>query len=142
MPKMFSPSKMFFLKKFSHENMKKPASKVAKPAQIQPKSQFLFHKNLPPRDFSIMTSSRMQMKGLKNTAFFFAILKLSLWALYCDKMFKMKGTIVMIGHAAGRSAKAQVYLLRGHTLTTWIRRGRQVHQVDSRYNFSHVTKHR
>ena len=35
--------------------MKKPASKVAEPAQIQPKSQFLFHKNLPPRDFSIMT---------------------------------------------------------------------------------------
>ena len=34
---------------------KKLASKVAKPAQIQPKSQFLFHKNLPPRDFSIMT---------------------------------------------------------------------------------------
>ena len=26
-------------------------------AQIQPKSQFLFHKNLPPRDFSIMTLS-------------------------------------------------------------------------------------
>ena len=40
---------------FAHENMKKPASKVAKPAQIQPKSQFLFHKNLPPRNFSIMT---------------------------------------------------------------------------------------
>ena len=37
--------------------MKKPASKAAKPAQIQPKSQFLFHKNLPPRDFSIMTLS-------------------------------------------------------------------------------------
>ena len=35
--------------------MKKTASKVAKRAQIQPKSQFLFHKNLPPRDFSIMT---------------------------------------------------------------------------------------
>merc|ERR1711894_163891 len=36
--------------------MKKPASKVAEPAaQIQPKSQFLFHKNLPPRDFSLMT---------------------------------------------------------------------------------------
>ena len=35
--------------------MKKLASKVAKPAQIQPKSQFLFHKNLPLRDFSIMT---------------------------------------------------------------------------------------
>ena len=35
--------------------MKKPASKVAEPAQIQPKSQFLFYKNLPPRDFSLMT---------------------------------------------------------------------------------------
>ena len=35
--------------------MKKLASKVAEPAKIQPKSQFLFHKNLPPRDFSIMT---------------------------------------------------------------------------------------
>ena len=40
---------------FARENMKKPASKVAKPVQIQPKSKFLFHKNLPPRDFSIMT---------------------------------------------------------------------------------------
>ena len=35
--------------------MNKLASKVAKPAKIQPKSQFLFHKNVPPRDFSIMT---------------------------------------------------------------------------------------
>ena len=33
--------------------MKKPVE----PAQIQPKSQFLFHKNLPPQDFSIMTLS-------------------------------------------------------------------------------------
>ena len=40
---------------FAHENMKKMASKVAEPAHIQPKSQFLFHKNLPPHDFSIMT---------------------------------------------------------------------------------------
>ena len=40
---------------FAHENMRKPASKVAEPAQIQPKYQFLFHKNLPPRDFSLMT---------------------------------------------------------------------------------------
>ena len=55
MPKMFSPSTMFFKKKFAHENMRKPASKVAKRAQIQPKSQYLFHKNLPQRDFSIMT---------------------------------------------------------------------------------------
>ena len=49
MPKMFLN---FF---FAYENIKTPASKVAKPAQIQPKSQFLFHKNLPPRDFYIMT---------------------------------------------------------------------------------------
>ena len=46
---------MFLEKNFAHENMKKLASKVAEPAQIQPKSQFLFHKNLPPRDFSLMT---------------------------------------------------------------------------------------
>ena len=52
---MFSPSTMFLKKFFANENMKKPASKVDKPAQIQPKSQFLFHKNLSPRDFSIMT---------------------------------------------------------------------------------------
>ena len=52
--------------------MKKPPSKVAhnrprpffsvlpispNPVQIQPKSQFLFQKNLPPWDFSIMTLS-------------------------------------------------------------------------------------
>ena len=35
--------------------MKKTASKVAKPAQIQPKSRYLFNENLPLRDFSIMT---------------------------------------------------------------------------------------
>ena len=52
---MFSPSTMFLKKNFAHENMKKTALKVAEPAQIQPKSQFLFHKNLPPRNFSIMT---------------------------------------------------------------------------------------
>ena len=46
---------MFLKFFFAHENMKKPASKVAEPAQIQPKSQFLFNKNLPSRDFSIMT---------------------------------------------------------------------------------------
>ena len=56
MPKMFSPSTMFLKLCFARENVKKPASKVAKPAQIQPKPQFLFHKNIPQRDFSIMTS--------------------------------------------------------------------------------------
>jgi hypothetical protein len=44
-----------FLVSGLYENMKKLASKVAEQAQIQPKSQFLFHKNLPPHDFSIMT---------------------------------------------------------------------------------------
>ena len=48
--------KIFFKKFFNaREDMKKPASEVAEPAKIQPKSQFLFHKNLPPRDFSLMT---------------------------------------------------------------------------------------
>ena len=46
--------------------MKKPASKVAEPAQIQPKSQFLFHKNLPPRDFSLMTLGGLLVLGLKE----------------------------------------------------------------------------
>ena len=58
---MFSPSAMFFKNVFAHENMKnmkKPASKVVELAQIQPKSQFLFHKNLPPRDFSIKTLAK------------------------------------------------------------------------------------
>ena len=32
--------------------MKKPAPRVAKPVQIQPKSQFLFHKNLMPKMLS------------------------------------------------------------------------------------------
>ena len=68
MPKMFSPSKMFFKFFFAHENMKKPASKVAEPAQIQPKSQFLFRKNLPPRDFSIMTlgETHTNVRGYHN----------------------------------------------------------------------------
>ena len=51
MPKMFSSSTMFSKKIFcpwKHE-------KTYLLTQIQPKSQFLFHKNLPPRDFSIMT---------------------------------------------------------------------------------------
>ena len=46
--------------------MKKPASKVAKTAQIQPKAQFLFHKNLPPGDFSIMTLNLQQLENTKS----------------------------------------------------------------------------
>ena len=67
MLKMFSPSTRFFRIFFGpwkHE--KKQPQKLLiigqnfvfqhfQPAQIQPKFQFLFHKNLPPRDFSIMT---------------------------------------------------------------------------------------
>ena len=55
MPKMFSLSTILLKHFFAHENIKNPASKVAEPAQIQPKSQFLFHNNLPPQDFSFMT---------------------------------------------------------------------------------------
>ena len=44
--------------------MKKLASKVAETAQIQPKSQLLFHKNLPPRDFSIMTFFQAESLGI------------------------------------------------------------------------------
>ena len=50
---------------FATENIKKHPQKLliigpdpffqyCQSAQIQPKPQFLFHKNLPPRDFSIM----------------------------------------------------------------------------------------
>ena len=66
MPLLFSPSTMFFKFFFAHENMKKPASKVAKTAQIQPKSQFLFHKNLLPRDFSIMTLGSLALSQSFN----------------------------------------------------------------------------
>ena len=67
---LFSEDATMFFKKinifFAPENMKKPPSKVAhnrlrpffqycQTAQIKPKSQFLFHENLPPWDFSIMT---------------------------------------------------------------------------------------
>ena len=60
---VFEKNLIFF---FAPENVKKPPSKFAhnwpRPflqycqfAQIKPKYQFLLHKNLPPRDFSIMT---------------------------------------------------------------------------------------
>ena len=52
---------------FAHENMKKPASKVAEPAQIQPKSQFLFHKNLPPRDFSMTLGLQKKLKHILHS---------------------------------------------------------------------------
>ena len=65
MPKMFSLSTMFLIF-FAHENMKKPASKFAKLAQIQPKSQFLFHRNIPKRDFSIMTLILTKFDGTQK----------------------------------------------------------------------------
>ena len=65
MPKMFSLSTMFFKKYFAHENMKKTASKVAEPAQIQPKSQFLFHKNLLPQDFKLQAEARVAIQEIK-----------------------------------------------------------------------------
>ena len=66
---LFSADATMFLKKhfFAHKNMKKPASKIAhnwpkvifqycQPAQNQPKSHILFHKNGSLRDFYIMTA--------------------------------------------------------------------------------------
>ena len=53
--------------------MKKPASKVAEPAQIQPKSQFLFHKNLPPRDFSIITLTVNAPKAIETGTILFVV---------------------------------------------------------------------
>ena len=65
---LFSVDDKIFKKKktFAHENMKNLPSKVAyfmaqfffqycQPAQKQPKSQFLFHKNCSPRDLCILT---------------------------------------------------------------------------------------
>ena len=62
---------LFFKKKYNiflaHENTQKkhpqklliinpdPFFHYPQLAQIQPKSRFLFHKNLPPRGFSVMT---------------------------------------------------------------------------------------
>ena len=58
---LFSADAMVFSKKFKKIKKKKlfDPEKIRKRASklliIQPKSQFLFHKNFPPRDFSIMT---------------------------------------------------------------------------------------
>ena len=46
-------------------------------AQIQPKSQFLFHKNLPPQDFSIMT------------------LPIPVWLLGDSRFFRLQGIKVL-----------------------------------------------
>ena len=73
MPKMFSPSTMFLKTLFCRWKHEKPASKVAEPAQIQPKSQFLFHKNLPPRDFSLMTLIVAIISNLTKTLIIFQI---------------------------------------------------------------------
>ena len=79
---------MFFLYLFiffAHENMKKPASKVAEPAQIQPKSQFLFHKNLPPRDSSVMTvgvgccCNKMKVQQLQDLRTIWNVLKIDIY---------------------------------------------------------------
>ena len=39
-------------------------------AQIQPKSQFLFHKDFPPQDFSIMTLLMTSIIEFENLGFF------------------------------------------------------------------------
>ena len=64
--------------------MKKPASKVAEPAQIQPKFQFLFYKNLPPCDFSIMTLCTAQWGNKSHqTKSIFGLLRTSCAFVEC-----------------------------------------------------------
>ena len=65
---MYNVFNFFF---FAHENMKKTASKVAELAQIQLKCLFLFHRNIPPRNFSIMTldMSREQIEVISELIF-------------------------------------------------------------------------
>ena len=93
---------MFFELFFAHENMKKMASKVIKPAQIQPKSQFLFLKHLPMRDFFIMTLTTTihicSANGYANQAFFLlfsrskvVMKKSSNDTIFCLKRYWVKG---------------------------------------------------
>ena len=67
-------------KNFAPENMKKPPSKVAhnrpnfffqycQPAQNQPKSHILFHKNVSLRDFYIMTLHSSMYRNLTKRKF-------------------------------------------------------------------------
>ena len=51
----FAPENMKISPLKVAQNWTRPFFQYCQLAQIQPKSQFLFHKNLPPRDFSIMT---------------------------------------------------------------------------------------
>ena len=82
---------IYFFYFFAHENMKKTASKVAhnrlefffqycQSAQIQPRSQFLFHKNLQPREFSIITL----VQGLVMRTKFLGLGKMDdFWLFHC-----------------------------------------------------------
>ena len=59
------------------EAMKSGKSAI-QPISILPKSQFLFHKNLPPRDFSIMTllgvsGTPVGASGREDSNFFFSL---------------------------------------------------------------------
>ena len=100
---LFSADTTMLLKKnyifFAPENMKKPPSKVAhnrprpfffqycQSAQIQPKSQFLFHKNLPPRDFSIMT---LEPGGSSNRSRYLRVMSCSFFDKYIIKIWTLK----------------------------------------------------
>ena len=80
---------------FAPENMKKTPSKVAhsrprlffqncQSTQIKPKPQFLFHKNLPPQDFSIMTLPDSIAWLFQNRLFSEKPYPFLIWGGYCQ----------------------------------------------------------
>ena len=88
---------------FAPKKMKKrPPSKVApnrprpffqycQSAQIKPKSQFLFHKNLPPQDFSIMTLPDSIAWLFRNRLFSRKPHQFLIWAGYCQVLDLYEG---------------------------------------------------
>ena len=98
--------------------MKKPASKVAKPAQIQPKSQFLFHKNLPPRDFSIMTLSATVVSKKE------VMLKMILYSL--EKIWKLTSSICSRAASILSWADLMSYFLQLYNDDNSVHTGRKI----------------
>ena len=85
--------------------MKKPASKFAKPAQIQPKSQFLFHKNLPPRNFSLMTLLAVHKKKEYFVAKYYFYVARSL--CFLDSIYATNLYFQLIGYPSMTVLKSQ-----------------------------------
>ena len=84
---------------------------LCQPAQIQPKSQFLFHKNLPSRDFSIMTLLICILQECQNDR---------------DTCYKHEGKKIGFGHGGWKWQSVWndgSWHLR-ESLTTWFRKSK------------------